>query len=385
MGFAASIPFLSIYFHGELGLSTTQIGVFFAVMAVVRSVFQMAGGELSDHIGRVGILIYSQLLRGVSFVLIALAVDFHWGFWAIAGLVAVNSIFGAFFMPAVNALVSDILPPEKRLDGYAITRTGGNLGWAAGPALGGFLVHSSYGLLFYISAGITFVSGLIFLFFFTVPKPITPQESFKISDLLAVRKDTYLATHCVLVLFLYLVVAQLVAPFSLYTVEMVGIPEAQLGLLFTLNGLMVGLLQIPVTRLLGNFRFTVQLAIGALLYFIGYGALGLMTDYMFFVLVMLVVTTGEVFMSPPSLTLTSRLAPEGRTGRYMGIYGFFVTAGWSLGPLYGGYFLDKFEYDPALAWLLISSLAAVSAIGYVWFGRFLPARFNRKDASLDNG
>jgi MFS family permease len=95
-------------------------------------------------------------------------------------------------------------------------------------------------------------------------------------------------------------------------------------------------------------------------------------------MIMVAVTVGEVIMSPPSLTLTSQLAPEGRTGRYMGIYGFFVTVGWSLGPLYGGFFLDHFKHNHVLAWVLISSLALLAAVGYVIFGKFLPRQFNFK-------
>jgi MFS family permease len=96
---------------------------------------------------------------------------------------------------------------------------------------------------------------------------------------------------------------------------------------------------------------------------------------------MIMVTVGEVVMSPAALTLTSALAPEGRTGRYMGVFGFFVTAGWSLGPLYGGFFLDQFQHNFALAWVLIASLALVSAVGYFLFGKVLPRQYNYKDVA----
>ena len=205
-----------------------------------------------------------------------------------------------------------------------------------------------------------------------------PQEAFRLSDLVAIRKDVRLAVHCVLCMLLYLVVAQLMAPFSVYVVEIVGFSEARLGLLFTLNGLMVTGLQIPVTRLAGRSRFTSQLALGALLYFVGYGSLGFLSEYWFFLAVIVVVTSGEMLMSPPSLTLISRLAPDGRMGRYMGVYGFFVTGGWSFGPLYGGWFLDHFGDRPEIAWLLIASLALVAAIGFLVFGSKLDDQLNRK-------
>ncbi|MBD3257081.1 MFS transporter, partial [candidate division GN15 bacterium] len=157
-----------------------------------------------------------------------------------------------------------------------------------------------------------------------------------------------------------------------------GMTEARLGILFAINGIMVTALQVPVTRSLGRMRFTSQLATGALLYFIGYGVMGFFTEYSAFIVLMIIITTGEMIMSPPAITLTSRLAPDGRMGRYMGVFGFFTTAGWSFGPLYGGFFLDYFADNLAVAWMLISSMAAVAMFGFLWFGRRIPDEYNRK-------
>lgn len=376
LGFAAAIPFIGIYFYAEFGMSITEVGLFFGVMAVVRSVFQAVGGEVSDRIERRWLLISAQYARAIIFVLLAAAINWHWGFWWCAVLLAVNSIFGAVFQPVANAMVSDIVSAEKRLDGYAITRTAGNLGWAVGPAIGGFLAMASYALLFLIAAVITLISAFVFLLFL---KPIQSDrqiDRFKLSDVIAIKDDPLLARHSILIFILYLVVAQLILPFSVYTVEIVGISKTQLGYLFSLNGLLVVFLQIPITRLLSRFTLTMQLAWGGFLYAIGYSMIGILMGFEYFVLAITVVTVGEMFMSPPSLTLTSRLAPPGRIGRYMGIYGFFVAAGWSFGPLYGGLILDHLGNTPTLAWFAISSLAIVSSIGYLVFGRRLPARLN---------
>jgi len=62
----------------------------------------------------------------------------------------------------------------------------------------------------------------------------------------------------------------------------------------------------------------------------------------------------------------------------MGIYGFFVAAGWSFGPLYGGAVLDHFGNAPSVAWLVISSLAVIPGVGYLIFQRKLPAALNAK-------
>ncbi len=380
LGFAASLPFIAIYFSSEFGMSMTQIGAFFGVLAVVRSLFQAVGGEVSDRLERLTLLITSQYVRAISFAGIAVSIYFSLGFWWVASFLVVNSILGAVFMPVANALVSDILGKKERLDGYAITRAAGNLGWAVGPAIGGFLATSSYAMLFVISAFVTVLSALVFRLFMRPPAIVKNADRFRIKDLIAIRNDPLLAVHVSLLFILYLVVAQLIVPFSVYSVDVAGISQAQLGFLFTLNGLLVVALQIPVTRLLARYTLSSQLAVGSLFYTIGYGMVGLLVGFEYFIIAIVIVTIGEVFMSPPSLTLTSRLAPETRMGRYMGIHGFFLAAGWSLGPLYGGIVLDSFADQPAVAWTSISSLALISAVGYFWFKRRLPEAINRSEA-----
>ncbi len=378
LGASLSIPFIAIYFHSQLGLSLSQIGVFFGAIAVVRAVFQVGGGELSDYIERRPLMVYLQVIRAGVFLFIALAIYRNWGFWAIGISFLISSIFGALFQPIANAMVADLLPAESRLDGYALARSARNLGWAIGPAIGGFLAEQSFGLMFAISAIITLASGIVFGVFFPHSKGARRQESFTFSDLISVKNDSHLAAHCVLAFFLYLVVAQLIAPFSVYTVEIAKIAKNELGFLYMFNGLMIVFLQVPITRLLSRTRLTIQMACGAFLYAVGYGMVGLHSGFGYFILAITVVTIGEMFVSPPSLTLTSRLAPTGRMGRYMGVFGLFLTAGWSFGPVYGGTILDRFAYSPALAWIFIASLAALSGTGYLVFTRRLPDVFNRK-------
>lgn len=94
LGFGISIPFISIYFHSRMGLSIAQIGLFFGFMAVVRSFFQALGGELSDHVERRQILIFSQVLRAAAFMLLSISIYQQWGFLAISIFLLINSILG---------------------------------------------------------------------------------------------------------------------------------------------------------------------------------------------------------------------------------------------------------------------------------------------------
>ncbi len=236
----------------------------------------------------------------------------------------------------------------------------------------------SYGLLFVIAAIVTIISGIVFALYLKTENMVQNKDKFTFRDLLAIKDDRNLAYHSALIFILYLVVAQLIATFSVYVVEIVGLSETQLGMIYTVNGLLVATLQIPITRLLQHKTFTFQLAVGAFIYALGYSFVGLVSTFSYFLFAIIVVTIGEMFMSPPSLALTSKMAPDGRMGRYMGIFGFFVASGWSFGPMYGGFLLEQFTGNPLVAWMLIASLGIVAGIGYMFLGKKLSKELNIK-------
>jgi len=202
------------------------------------------------------------------------------------------------------------------------------------------------------------------------------SEPFRIMEVFKYKGNELMFKLAGIIFILYLVFAQLIAPFSLYSVDLIGITEAQLGLLFTINGLMVALFQLPTSRLLGRFKLTTQLIIGAIIYGCGYFLVGFATTFVFFIITMIIITTGENCVSPPALSLTANLAPEGKTGRYMGIYGFAVTFGWSLGPMIGGTLLDWSKPNYIYMWGSIASLAIISAIGFKLISAHIPDKAN---------
>lgn len=381
MGFAASMPFISIYFSETYGMSVGTIGLYFGSLAMLRSFFQALSGEYSDRIERRSMVIHVQWMRAISFLGLAAAIYWKISLIWMSLVLITNFVLGAMFQPVANAMVSDYLDSEKRLEGYALTRSAGNLGWAAGPAFGGFLAANSYAMLFAISAVLFIVSSLVFFFFLKAPEQKRVTDRFHWRDLLYVKEDPLLLRHCLYSLLLYLVVAQLIVPFSVYAVRVTGLPEHQLGYLYMINGLLVAVLQIPITRLMSGTKLTRQIAFGAICYAIGYALVGWSSAFYFLIGPMIIITFGENLISPPLLTMTSRLAKEGRMGRYMGIYGLFQIAGWSFGPLYGGEILDRFADSPQLAWGMIASLAIVSAIGYLLLSRRLSPEINTNPIS----
>jgi MFS family permease len=377
-GFAVVIPYISIYLHDRLGLSMTQVGVFFLVMAVFRSIPQPFTGMTSDRFGRVSVMGWTQVLRCLTFAGVSYVIWEGLGFWPLAAVISFNWLFGAFLHPTANAMVADLVPRQDRIQAYALLRIAGNVGWAAGPLVGGFLADVSYALLFLVSASFTLLSGLLFLVILKEPsrRRNAGERRFDLHSLIPTAKDKLLYTHCLISFLLFLAVAQLIAALSVYSVDTIGISQSQLGQLYFINGAMVVLLQYPVSGLFKRMRLTRQLATGAMIHALGYLSVGFSSDFHHLALCMVIITTGEMIVSPPVVTMVANLSSPEQYGRNMGLFGFFQMGGWSIGPFIGGSLLDLFASNQTLMWVCIFGMAVAAAGLYLVLERFVSDELN---------
>ncbi len=149
-------------------------------------------------------------------------------------------------------MVADVVKKEQRISAFTLLRIADNLGWAIGPALGGFIAHQSYAALFILAGVVSFCSGLFFLIALKdVPRTqVENSNQFKLADIFSLRQDGKLYQHCLISFILFLAVAQLIATLSVYSVDTIGITRAELGTLYAINGLLVVFLQFPISSLL---------------------------------------------------------------------------------------------------------------------------------------
>ncbi len=378
IGFAMVIPFLSIYFHQEMGMTMSAIGLFFGVTAVLRAIPQPMAGWLSDKFGRVRLMGWSQVLRALTFAGVAYAMYKGAGFWTIGSIIGLNYIFGSVLHPAANAMVADIVKKEERVPAFAFLRITGNLGWAIGPAMGGFIAHVSYASLFFVSGLLALLSGLVFMVFLRDVKARQPVDtnSFKFSDIFNVRKDRLLFQHCLISFILFLAVAQFISTLSVYSTDVIGVNKAELGTLYAINGLIVVIFQFFISAAFRKWKLTNQLVLGAINYAIIYFLLVFAGNMSHLVIFIIVMTFGEMIVSPPSVTIVANLSPAGSYGRYMGVFGMFQMAGWSLGPTLGGKLFDLFGYNTSHLWFVISGMSLIAAILYMRLGRKLDPDIN---------
>ena len=98
---------------------------------------------------------------------------------------------------------------------------------------------------------------------------------------------------------------------------------------------MVVLFQFPITRWIERYRPLLVMTAGTLLYAVGFALYGFTSLYFMFLVAMVIITIGEMFVSPVGQAIVTRLAPEDMRGRYMAVFGFSWMVPYAIGPYAG--------------------------------------------------
>jgi MFS family permease len=131
-------------------------------MTLPMIIFLLVGGVVSDRFNRRLVMAWADGLRAVSVGLIAalvLAGALH--FWHLIVLVSVYGIGSAFFIPAFDAIVPDLLPRDDLPAANALDQFVRPIALRlVGPVAGGALVAASPGTAFVVDAA-SFVVSLV--------------------------------------------------------------------------------------------------------------------------------------------------------------------------------------------------------------------------------
>ena len=152
------VPFLTIYLNTALHFSIAKSGAVLSIYGAGAILGVYVGGKLTDRIGFFPVQFWSLLLNGVLFLVL-------WrlrGFTEICACIFLLSSIGEAFRPVNASATAYYSKPENRTRSYSLNRLAVNIGFAVGPALGGFLAALSYGWLFWTD-GCTCIIAAMFL------------------------------------------------------------------------------------------------------------------------------------------------------------------------------------------------------------------------------
>jgi MFS family permease len=260
-------------------------------------------------------------------------------------------------------VIGDLLPSADRASGFAGLRMAVNLGWASGTALGGLLADWDWHLLFLGDGLPTLAFGV--LVYFTIPETrpapaaaepeppspaapaptdaavASPRPAFGRGPTNPLRDGVYMATTFVGLLFTMIFCSHLTV-LPLTVTQSAGYPAVVFGLLAAVNGLLVAFFEISITDRLKPFRRLRLAALGCFLSALGFGMIGLVMHWAWFLLAVLVFTAGEILASPQQMAFIADWAPPEARGRYLSLY----QATWSI----------AFAVNPAVALPLHAAL-----------------------------
>jgi MFS family permease len=369
LGGAVLFPFFALYVTSKFGVGMTEAGLFFTVLAVSRLSGGALGGALTDRFGRRTILVVGLVGSGLASLGIGLVTSFAllFLFDVFAGL------FGGVGRPAQEAMVADLLPDEKRADGFAVLRVASNAAIALGPAIGGFIAARSYLALFVLDAVASVITAVIVVSLLQETRPAPDDDAEELSLRQTVRgyevvvRDARFMGFVLTMVLLTMGYTQIFSTLSVYLRDVHGVPEQQYGWLISINAAMVVALQFTVTRRASRFRPLRIMVSGALLYALGLALFGLTASYLWFVAAIVIATLGELLVQPTAHALVARFSPPAMRGRYMAIYGFTWPLAQGAGPLAAGLIMDNIE--PRLVWFAGAALAVAAAAGFVRLGK----------------
>lgn len=371
IGAASSIvwPFLALYLHNERGLPMSLIGAVFLAAGLISGGANLIGGMFSDRFGRRRLMLTLVSATVVCHGALALLIAFS----APVPMIVLAHILGRVITgtvnPTIGAMVADVAPKDKLAESYAVVRIGGNVGFAIGPAVGGFLItFFSYAWLLAISAVLYLLIVFLVLFFLSESSPGS-RGKVDFRSTLSVAADRPFLVFVLFSILLVLAIGHLGSTLSVFAVDRIGLSPAQYGLLLTTNGVCVVLFQYPVTYLVSKMSKANGLILGSLFYVIGWASIGWVTNFNMALLAIVIITAGEVTLVPTSSSVVAESAPPDKRGRYMGFFALSETFGRSFSPLFGGVMLDVFPTQPRLLWGLISSVGIISAVGFYGWGK----------------
>ena len=310
-------------------------------------------------------MIFSLFVSGIVLITLQLITSF----WGLCIGLFILMLIADMFRPAMFVAIGAYATPENRTRSLTLVRLAINVGFAAGPALGGLVIMSGgYKGLFWIDGLTCIISILIFAILVREKKKpsIPAPETVTMSEINSVFKDKPFWIFLVACFISGVLFFQLFTTIPLYHHDQFGLSEFETGLLLTLNGMMIFFIEMPFVSYIERKQIS-KLKVcgwGLLLMSISLGLLMINTWSGILVVMMIFMTIGEMFVFPFSNSFALSRAPIGHEGRYMAIFTMSFSCAHIVSAKTGLDLVANFGYQ--INWLLMALVGIFSVGLIIW-------------------
>lgn len=119
-------------------------------------------------------------------------------------------------------------------------------------------------------------------------------------------------------------------------------------------------MEIPLNAATSHWPHQRTLALGSLLFGLGFGALAIARTFAEVAVTVAIWTFGEMILLPGMSAYVSQIAPGGRQGEYMGLYMMAFSLTFMVGPWAGMLVLERF--GATRLWIAMLGVGMVSAL-----------------------
>jgi predicted MFS family arabinose efflux permease len=359
------LPFLSKYMREDLNFSYNEIKWVLISFGFGSILGSWLGGKLSDKIGFYKIMIFSLLTSGFAFFGLQFVTSFKGLVIAMFLIMTVADMF----RPAMFVSLGAYAKPENRTRALTLVRLAINLGFAAGPALGGLLIMNvGYKGLFWVDGATCIVAILLFWIKVKEKKKSKFTDKENPGEVLthSVFKDKPFWIFLTVCLITGILFFQLFTTIPLYHKEQFNLSEFQTGLLLTLNGVLVFFLEMPIVSYIerNNINKLKAITLGCLAMAISLYLLLINNWAGILIIMMVFMTFAEMLAFPFSNSFAISRAPKGHEGRYMAIFSMSFSLAHILSAESGMEIIDRLGYQSN--WFFMGTLGITGVLLCLW-------------------
>lgn len=361
------IPFLSLYLREDLDFSASNIGWIMSAYGLGSVAGTWIGGKLTDTIGYYKVMVRSLLSTGLLFI----ALQFLSTFASFCVGIFLVMVVADTFRPAMFVAMSVYSKPENKTRSVTLIRLAINLGFSAGPAIGGLIITTmGYGGLFWVD-GITCILATLLLIRVLNPRVAKPVDNIIVENPVSVFKDKPFWIFFIAMFIFGIIFLQYFSTMPLYYKDVHSLTVFEIGVLLGMNGFFIFLLEMPLIKWLEQTRYTKigHMLFGLLLTAISFYVLNLTSWIGILIIGMLFMTVGEMIAFPFSNAFAMDRAKKGKQGQYLSMYIMAFAIAHIFGHNMGLRLTDTIGYENT--WYIMAGLGCIGVLLLVYLKRIL--------------
>ena len=365
--------FLPLYLLEIRKVPYIEIGLVIFAMAISSLPLTLFAGKIIDRRGAKSVIISSNLLLTTLFAVLSALIILNSDLILIYLVLILSEPLMSIIGASDNVIVSNNTSSFERNSAFSITRILQNLGFSMGPTIGGLLAGIGYGYIFLITAIFSFVELVIYATFLERDKIIVKEDSEKLEkikfDTLAAFKNRPFLIVTLILSIMFLILGQWGSTLTFYWKGYDLMSDFQVGLLYSVNGIVVTVGQLPINRLLRKFNEISRINLGYLFYVFSFSLLPFFRGFDFLIIDTILITFGENINTPSINTAISKISPPEKRGQYFTSFQVLTGATAPLAPVLGMILLTIFSRDLALIWLPFTAMGVLMFVLFIPFWR----------------